>query len=284
MALDTFDLDILPDMVLSTEVRDKFMLLRNWFLGQKHLISALSGGVDSCLASFLARKFLGKENAVAVISSSESLKQRDLEIALDFCREHDITLEVIKTNELDNPHYLANPANRCYFCKSTLYQDLHTLSEGKYAGFQIINGNNASDLGDYRPGMQAADEFNILSPFIACGVTKDDIRQLAHFFNLKVWNKPASPCLSSRFPYGQPITRENLSQVEKAEKILNDHGFDDVRVRNFKNTAKIEVPKDLVTALAAKFDHIQGKIIQLGFNDCIIDHEGLISGKLNRQL
>ena len=271
-----------PDSQLGPEVQTKLALLENWYLQQKQVLSAISGGVDSCLASFLGRKFLGKENAIGVISNSESLKSADFEIACGFCRDHDITLEVIKTNELDDPNYLTNPINRCYFCKSSLYLHLHALIDTRYAGFKIINGNNASDLSDYRPGMQAADEQSILSPFVACGVTKNDIREIAYFYNLKVWNKPASPCLSSRFPYGQAITRESLSQVEQAEKVLNNYGFDEVRVRNFNNTAKIEVPTDFLTALRTKFAQINEEILQLGFTSCTIDNEGLISGKLNK--
>ncbi|MCB0752088.1 MAG: ATP-dependent sacrificial sulfur transferase LarE [Ignavibacteriae bacterium] len=245
-------------------------------------IIALSGGVDSCLVSFLCRKYLGKENAVAVISDSPSLKRIDLDVAIKFCTEHDIEYEIVHTNELNNENYLSNPINRCYFCKSELYDTLHILSNEKYADFEIVNGNNYSDLGDYRPGLKSASENKILSPFISCKIDKNSIRELAKHFNLSVWDKPASPCLSSRFPYGETITKEKLKRVEEAESILNSFGFEDVRVRTTNSIAKIEVPKELIPKLKSSFSKIEKELIELGYSQCLIDEEGFVSGKLNR--
>ncbi len=245
---------------------------------------ALSGGVDSCLASFLCRKYLGKENAVAVIADSPSLKRKDLDTAIQFCQDNDIKYEVIKTNEINDENYSSNPINRCYFCKNELYDTLQNLVQDKYYAFKIVNGNNYSDLGDYRPGLKSASENDILSPFIACEIDKQSIRELANYFKLSVWNKPASPCLSSRFPYGESITEEKLKMVEDAESILNDYGFEDVRVRTNGTIAKIEVPKKQVSRLQSYFKKIEQRIIELGYSKCIIDEEGLVSGKLNRVL
>lgn len=245
---------------------------------------ALSGGVDSCLASFLCRKYLGKENAVAVIADSPSLKRKDLDTAIQFCQNNDIKYEVIKTNEINDENYSSNPINRCYFCKNELYDTLQNLVQDKYYEFKIVNGNNYSDLGDYRPGLKSASENDILSPFIACEIDKQSIRELANYFKLSVWNKPASPCLSSRFPYGESITEEKLKMVEDAESILNDYGFEDVRVRTNGTIAKIEVPKKQVSRLHSHFKKIEQRIIELGYSECIIDEEGLVSGKLNRVL
>ncbi|MCB9211025.1 MAG: ATP-dependent sacrificial sulfur transferase LarE [Ignavibacteriales bacterium] len=248
------------------------------------VLIALSGGVDSCLAAFLGRKFLGKENAIAVISNSPSLKERDYKTALNFCNEHDIKFEVIYTQELENENYSSNPLNRCYFCKSELYEDLNKLIKQKYIDFTIINGNNYSDLGDYRPGLSAAKEKDAKSPFISCKITKDNIRNLAYYFNLSVWDKPASPCLSSRFPYGENISYEKLKRVEQAEEVLYDLGFEEVRVRSFGDLAKIEIPKIKLNELVKIFPKVAEQILQLGFSSCEIDYEGLVSGKLNRVL
>jgi len=258
--------------------------LENEYKKYHKVLIALSGGVDSCLASFLGRKFLGKDNAVAVISKSPSLKEKDYRVAADFCNTHDINFEVIFTKEMEDPNYFSNPINRCYFCKSELYDEMESLLKKSYPGFKIINGNNYTDLGDYRPGLDAAKENNAYSPFIACGVTKDMIRSLALEFNLSVWDKPASPCLSSRFPYGEEITYEKLKRVEKAEEILNEMEFDEVRVRSYGDTAKIEVPAEKILDLKAKMEPITEKFMNLGFQMCEIDNEGFISGKLNRAI
>lgn len=248
------------------------------------ILIALSGGVDSCLAAYLGRKYLGKDKAVAVISNSASLKRSDFEIAIQFCDDHDIKYEVIYANELNNINYTSNPETRCYFCKNELYNKMSELVEKKYISYKIINGNNHSDLGDYRPGLSSASEQNVLSPFIKCEVNKTTIRELAKHFNLSVWDKPASPCLSSRFPYGEEISLEKLKRVEKAEQILNEYEFDEVRVRSYGDTAKIEVPKEKVELLEKLFPKIEIKIKNTGFLNCEIDKEGFVSGKLNRVL
>ncbi|MGD8778625.1 MAG: ATP-dependent sacrificial sulfur transferase LarE [Ignavibacteria bacterium] len=269
---------------MNKDILNKLEKFQTELIGHGKVLIALSGGVDSCLAAYLARKFLTKENAVAVISNSASLKQKDFDTAINFCKKYDVKYEIIYTREMENENYTSNPANRCYFCKSELYNLMTELAANKYKDYKIINGNNYSDLGDYRPGLKASAELNAASPFINCEITKNDIRELALYFGLPVWNKPASPCLSSRFPYGQEITKEKLKQVENAEKILNDFGFEDVRVRNINNSAKIEVPKNMMNKLEDRFEHIKEKILMEGFTSCTIDDEGLISGKLNRAL
>ncbi len=258
--------------------------LKSEIEGYNRTLIALSGGVDSCLASFLCRKYLGKENSVAVIADSPSLKRKDLDIAVQFCQDNDIKYEVVKTDELNDENYSSNPVNRCYFCKNELYDTLQSLIQDKYSGFKIVNGNNYSDLGDYRPGLKSASENNILSPFISCEINKQSIRELAKYFNLSVWNKPASPCLSSRFAYGESITETKLRMVEEAESVLNGYGFVDVRVRTIERLAKIEVPKEQVGKLKSHFPKIKQELIELGYSECIIDEEGLVSGKLNRVL
>lgn len=266
------------------EFFERMECLFRTFEGYEKVMVALSGGVDSSLAAYCARKFLGRENSVAVISNSESLKRKDFETAVNFCNEFDIHYEVIKTNELSNPDYSSNPSDRCYFCKTELYTDLKKLTEEKYKNYVIINGNNISDFGDHRPGMSAAKENEIKSPFITCAFNKADIRDLAKFYNLPVWDKPASPCLSSRFPYGEKITKIRLERVERSEEIMNSFGFDEVRVRSYGNKAVIEVPAGEVNKLKENFAEIEKQIISAGFENCEIDPEGFVSGKMNRVL
>ncbi len=261
---------------------DKLNKVEQWFQNQTDkVIIAFSGGVDSCLTLFLARKYLGKEKVVAVISASASLKKRDLEDAINFCNANDIKLQVIETKEIEDPRYFSNPLNRCYFCKTNLYDELKMIAE-KFPDTSILNGQNKDDLNDYRPGIKAANEFKVLTPLADCDFTKNDVREVAKYFNLSTWDKPASPCLSSRIPYGQEVTIEKLRQIESAENFLNDLGFTEVRVRHFNNIAKIEVPKDRLRDLIKVENEIKIKINQLGFFDCEIDNEGFVSGKLNR--
>ena len=263
-------------------MKEALTKLEGWFKRRQKVLIAFSGGVDSCLVAFLARKFLDKENAVAVISTSPSLKKKDLDIAREFCHRYDIHLEEIVTKELENPDYQRNPINRCYFCKSTLYSDLDDLINTHYHGYDVLNGNNISDNGDYRPGMEAARKYNAYSPLAECNIQKSDVRELAKHFDLFTWDKPASPCLSSRFPYGESITIEKLKMVEDAEEILNEYGFNDVRVRFIDKSAKIEVPDQQLEKLKLVITEVKPRILDLGFERCHIDEEGLVSGKLNR--
>jgi pyridinium-3,5-biscarboxylic acid mononucleotide sulfurtransferase len=265
-------------------IYDKEQKLKEWFDQHPKVIVALSGGVDSCLVAFTARKFLGKDNVLAVISNSASLKERDLKDAEKFCSDYDISLEITDAREIDDPNYASNPIDRCFFCKSALYNELQSLIKNRYPDYEMLNGNNFSDLGDYRPGLKAASEFRALSPLAECGFDKNDIRELSLHFNLFVWDKPASPCLSSRFPYGESITVEKLMMVEDAEEILYDYGFKNARVRHLGDTARIEVPSDQISVLENIFEEVKNRILNLGFTFCEIDKEGFVSGKLNRIL
>jgi pyridinium-3,5-biscarboxylic acid mononucleotide sulfurtransferase len=258
--------------------------LGEWFLGISKAAVALSGGIDSSLVVYAARKYLKKENVVAVISASASLKMKELNEARNFCKRYDISLEEIDSNEMDDINYRKNPMNRCFYCKTALYNEMEKLIASRYPGFTVLNGNNYSDFGDFRPGLKAAEEHKILSPLAECRFTKEDIREVAQWYGLPNWNKPASPCLSSRFPYGEPISIDKLRMVEKAEDLLNHLGFDDVRVRFIRNSARIEVPGDKLTDLRIVFDKIKPEFEAIGFESSIIDEEGLVSGKLNRGL
>jgi uncharacterized protein len=266
---------------LNKELQDKLNDLQLWFQEKQGSIVAFSGGIDSSLVLFLARKFQGKDRAIGVISNSESLKQKDFQLAKDFCLQFDIKLEVIKTNELEDDRYNENPINRCFFCKEHLFTDLSEMSK-KYPGFVVLSGTNYDDLGDYRPGIEAAKKHDVKSPMVDCKITKDELREIARYYELPNWDKPASPCLSSRMPYGHKVTREKLYQVEAAENILNEYGFNDVRVRHFDTYGKIEVLKTDLDKLSMVEQEVIRKIKNLGFQNVEIDTEGLVSGKMNR--
>jgi len=268
---------------LNTSLKEKLTALGQWYSQRKGSLVAFSGGIDSTLVLYLARKFQGREHAVGVISNSESLKNKDFKLAQSFCEEFDIQLRVIKTEELSDSRYSQNPVNRCFFCKDHLFHDLQEM-KNEYPGFEILSGTNYDDLGDYRPGIDAAQKNQVISPLVDCKITKDEIREIARHFNLPNWNKPASPCLSSRIPYNQAVTLEKLKQIEAAEDILNSFGFEDVRVRHYGTFGKIEVQKaDLEKLLNIK-DLVISQIKSLGFQCVEIDEEGLVSGKMNRVL
>ncbi len=253
-----------------------------WFADCPGALVAFSGGVDSSLVAFLARTLLGPERVVAVISASPSLKLSDLDAAKTFCLSHNVPLRVIRTAELSNPDYYTNPANRCYFCKHTLYRDLDAYEE--FAGWWILNGTNHDDLGDYRPGIQAGSEFQVRSPLAECGFGKPAVRALAAALGLECWDKPASPCLSSRIPYGQRVTEQKLRQIEAGEQFLNELGFPVARVRHNDGRAVVEVPGERLADLGRVADTVSAQLLELGFQAVEIDREGFVSGKLNRAL
>jgi uncharacterized protein len=261
--------------------RKKVEKLEEWFGELPGSIVAFSGGVDSSLVLYLARKWQGRDRAIGVISKSESLKRKDFELAHSFSEQYDIHMEVIVTRELEDEHYWRNPIDRCYFCKDYLYRDLGKIAD-KYPGFAVLNGTNADDQGDYRPGQAAADQYEVRSPLSECGITKEEIREIARHYGLPNWNKPASPCLSSRIPYDHAITEKKLVEVEQAENLLNALGFEDVRVRHYGDHGKVEVARKDLPRIMEIRDEVVEKIREVGFAAVVIDEEGLVSGKLNR--
>lgn len=268
---------------LKPGLKSKVNSLELWFKNRKGSIVAFSGGVDSSFVLYMARKFQGKENVIGVISNSESLKHKDFLLAQSFCDQFDINLHIIKTLELSDLRYSENPINRCYFCKDHLFKDLQKLKQ-EFPNMDVLSGTNHNDLGDYRPGIDAAKENQVLSPLVDCEISKDELREMARYFNLPNWNKPASPCLSSRIPYNQSVTVGKLKQVEDAEDLLNDYGFEDVRVRHYGALGKIEVAQSDLGRLIDMKNEIVPLIKAIGFKTVEIDAEGLVSGKLNRVL
>ncbi|MBL4883066.1 MAG: ATP-dependent sacrificial sulfur transferase LarE [Planctomycetaceae bacterium] len=247
---------------------------------------AFSAGVDSTVLAKAARQACGSR-AVAVIAQSPSLPAGTIEQATQLAKQIDIPLIVLETDEFDRPDYQANKGNRCYFCKETLYSTIKK-HQATLKFDVIVNGANTDDLGDYRPGHLAAEEHLVRSPLVEADFSKQDIRQLANLWELPVWNKPASPCLSSRIAHGLEVTAARVQRVDQAEIFLRKQlGIEELRVRHeFHDLARIEVPVTAITKLVE--DKVRENITQefkkLGFKYVTIDLGGFQSGSMNQIL
>jgi len=262
---------------------NKLELLKEITLSYQRVLVAFSGGSDSAFVLKIARDVLGKENVLAVIAKSPSLPAAELEDAKKIAEEIDAPLQVIETNELENSSYTANPINRCYFCKTELYS--HMISLAEKSGYRfILNGTNQDDLGDWRPGLKAAAEYEIKSPLVEAGFTKSEIRATSQLLGLSTWSKPQAACLSSRIPFGTSITPERLSQVEVGESILKELGFEVVRLRWLHDTAVIEVGSE-ETQTFFQNPHVReealARLKTLGFQNIQLDLHGYRSGRFN---
>jgi pyridinium-3,5-biscarboxylic acid mononucleotide sulfurtransferase len=249
--------------------------------GYGRVAVAFSAGVDSTVVAKAARLALG-DDAVAVTAVSPSLASGEIDEARDLAAAIGIRHEIVHTHEFDDPNYVANPTNRCYFCKSELYTRLEGL-QASLGVDVIVNGANLDDRGDHRPGMLAAGEHAVRSPLIEAGCTKADVRGLARHWELPVWDKPATPCLSSRLAYGVAVTPERLRRVDAAERFLREtFGLRELRVRHEEgDRARIEVPLDAIPRLAAERERITAELVSLGFREVTIDPAGFRSGSLN---
>lgn len=244
---------------------------------------AFSGGVDSSLALAIAARALPKYRVLAVTSNNETYLPSELDLASDFAESLGVEHLVVNTRELDNPNYSSNPTNRCYFCKSTLYSDLEALARERGFGC-VVDGANADDEGDYRPGRKAAKELGVVSPLSLAGVGKDEVRALAQYLGLRSWDKPALACLSSRFPYGQEITPEKLTQVARAEEFLRSRNFRQVRVRHHGEIARLEVgPEEMERAFVER-EEISTELKDAGFLYVALELDGYKPGSLNAAL
>lgn len=262
----------------------KFAQITQIFAEMEQVLVAYSGGIDSTLVAKLAWDQLG-ERALAVTAASPSLLPEDLEEAIEQAQVIGIRHEIVETHELEDPDYAANPINRCYFCKRELHDTLRPLAQSRGYGY-VVDGLNADDLLDYRPGVQAAVERGVRSPLAEVGIRKVEVRQLSRQLGLPWWDKPAQPCLSSRFPYGEEITAEKLRRVGAAERYLRSLGWRQVRVRSEKDTARIELPPQHIHEFIQKTDlEALVKAFQAaGYLYVSLDLEGYQSGKLNRVL
>jgi uncharacterized protein len=265
-------------------IDQKLEQLKTLFAEMEMALIAYSGGVDSTLVAKIAHDVLG-DRALAVTAVSPSLLPEELEDARIQAAAIGIAHKVVQTHEMDNPNYTSNPVNRCYFCKSELHDTLKPLAlELGYP--YVVDGVNADDLGDYRPGIQAAKERGARSPLAELTISKAEVRQISKQLGLSWWDKPAQPCLSSRFPYGEEITVSKLQRVGRAEIYLRKLGLSNLRVRSDGDTAKIEVPPEQIKefVLTTDLPTLVSAFQEFGFIYVTLDLEGYRSGKLNQVL
>jgi pyridinium-3,5-biscarboxylic acid mononucleotide sulfurtransferase len=248
------------------------------------VLVAYSGGVDSAFLGITAARVLG-DRSICITADSPSYPDRHRDLAIGTARAFHLRHEMVATSEVDNPAYRANPVNRCYYCKHELYSHLTAIATAR--GFAaVVDGSNADDRGDYRPGRQAAREFGVLSPLDDVGLTKDEIRELARRAGMASWDEPASACLSSRIPYHSEVTEEKLRTIEAAERVLRDLGFRVCRVRHHDTMARLELGRDEMARafepeVAAAIDH---GLRALGYAHVTVDLRGYRLGSLNEAL
>ena len=267
-----------------TEIDAKRSLLEAELQKLGRVLVAYSGGVDSAYLAWAAHRALGTE-MLAVIADSPSLARTHLSDAVAFAHEQDIPIEVISTSELDRPEYTRNDGQRCFQCKDELFVVMEKLREVRNFD-AIAYGVNFDDQGDFRPGQQAAKQHHVAAPLLKAGLTKQEIRELARQAGLRIWDKPASACLSSRIEYGRPVTREALDVIERGEDAIRDLGFRQFRVRHHGDIVRIEIAREeleraLNPAMAAQFSAI---FKALGFKFVTLDLEGFRSGSMNALL
>ena len=267
-----------------TSLHTKYEQLKNNLLQLERLVVSFSGGVDSTFLLKTAHDVL-RNNVLAVSARSSAFPQRELDEAATFARQTGIEHVIIDSEELDVEGFASNPPNRCYLCKTELLGKIRAFADARGIP-HIAEGSNADDEGDYRPGMQAVRECRVLSPLREVGLTKKEIRQISKELGLATWDKQSFACLSSRFPYGETITRERLHRIDQAEQFLLDHGFVQVRVRFHGNLARIETDEAGMQKLAdgELRNRIYGQFQKIGFDYVAMDLRGYRTGSMNEPL
>jgi uncharacterized protein len=265
-------------------LHEKRDALRDYLRGLESVLVAYSGGVDSAYLAWAAHQIPGLHMR-AVIADSPSLARSHFDEAVAFAQHHGIPLEIIATSEMENAEYVKNNSQRCFYCKSELFTRMDAAR--KRLGFRhLAYGMNLDDRGDFRPGQKAALEHDVLAPLVEAGLTKADIRELAREAGLRLWDKPASACLSSRIAYGNPVTRETLGRIEQGEAYLSHLGFRQFRVRDHAGLARIEISAEEMDAILSptRLRELTTAFRLLGFTYVTLDCEGYRSGSLNAEL
>lgn len=271
------------ELTLDPAVVAKESLLIEWLRSRQSVLVGYSGGVDSTYLALMARETLGSERTLAVLGRSASVPGDLSDSSRRIADERDIPLRVIDTTEVSDPRYAANPVNRCYFCKSVLWEALVPLA--KELGYEaVVDGTNADDVSEYRPGGRAAAEHGVASPLADVGLTKSEIRELSRARGLPTWSQPSAPCLASRIPYGTEVTVERLGQVERAERALRALGIEgDLRVRHHGELARVELAASMLDEwlVAERSAALVKAVRTAGFSRVALDLRGFRSGSLN---
>jgi pyridinium-3,5-biscarboxylic acid mononucleotide sulfurtransferase len=268
---------------LPADLQLKYEQLKNVIASFDSVLVAFSGGVDSTLVARVALDVLGAQKVLAAIAVSSSLGDDEERMALETVAEIGLSYIKLETNEVADPRYAANPINRCYFCKEHVYGAL--VSTARERGFDtVVDGFNAEDTADFRPGRKAGRELGVRSPLHEAGFSKDEVRTLARHLGLNNWDKPQMACLSSRVEYGIQITPAILRQVDRAEAALRRMGFDDLRVRHHDKFARVEVERTMLPRALARRDEIIDAVKTAGFAEVTIDPDGLRHGSMNEGL
>jgi len=265
---------------LTPELKRKYDALTRAIGAHDRVIVAFSGGIDSSLVAYVAARTLGA-GALAVTSGSKSLKRSDLQLTVELAEKWGMEHRIIVTDELEKPDYRANPVDRCFHCKTSLYDALDGIAT-ELGGARVLNGTNCDDLGDHRPGLVAAADHEVISPLVDTGFSKADIRALAAHLGLDNAAKPQAACLSSRFPYGSHITEARLEQVERAENVLAELGFSQYRVRHHEDVARLELLADEMHRALELAGEIERRIKACGYRFVAMDLTGFHSGSLNQ--
>jgi uncharacterized protein len=270
--------------VAGSKAKEKEARLRGILEEMGSCLIAFSGGVDSAYLALIAHEELGQK-ALAVTAESPSYPAYQKKMVLDIVDRYAMGHEFIRTAELEDPNYADNPTNRCYFCKHELYTKLRVIAMQR-GFFCVSDGNNVDDTGDYRPGREAAEKLAVRSPLIEAGLNKAEIRALSKDRGLPTWNLPASACLSSRLPYGSPVTEKKLRMIEDGESILRSLGFRQIRVRHHDEIARIEIAQEeLEQALSLDvFRALAERFKEIGFKFVTLDVEAYRTGRLNEPL